>query len=142
MNARIFLCNFARVTDNGSRFDAIGAGINLIQAQQFPTPVNFAVLIETRFSLAESEREHSFELKIIDPDGKHAAPPIVGSVKIAKEHRGSLYAAFNMQMLMKKPVSLTFSLIMNGEEKDCATVQVVQVQSNIALQPTKQNDAK
>jgi len=141
MNGRIFLCDFARVTDNGARFDVIGAGINLIHVPQFPVPVNFAVLIETRFSLAEADREHSFELRIIDPDGKHAAPPIIGNVKISKEHRGALYAAFNMQMLMKMPVSLTFSLLMNGEEKDSVTVKIIQTQINMP-NVIKQNDSK
>jgi hypothetical protein len=115
MKGKIYLCDFARATDNGTRFDVIGAGINQIA---------FSILIETNITLPEKYREQSFELRIIDPDGKNVVPPINGNVNFSKDSPGPLYAAFNMQLMMNKPVSLTFSLLINNEEKDSVTVQI------------------
>ena len=124
MNARIFLCDSANVSDNGTRFNATGAGITFFKCGQMPAPVNFALLIETSFSPAESEKEYAFEIKILDSEGRPVAPVLTGTLQALKGHYGSFYTAFNLQMIMKKTSTITFSLMMNGEEKDCVVVRV------------------
>lgn len=126
MNSRIILCDYAKVTDDGTRFDAIGAGLNLVHAPQFPYSVSFVILVETRFSRSEAGRKHPFELKILDPEKNHLSPPIIGDINPSDNHRGFLYAAFRIQMQIKKAASLTFCLLINGEEKDIVSVEIAQ----------------
>lgn len=124
MYGKIILCEFARATNNGSQFDAIGAGVDNIAVPTFPSPVSFALLVETGFSLAETGREYPFEIKIFDADGKAAGPALGGSVHVAPRHKNHTYAAFNIQFLIKSPVVLTFALLVNGEEKDSINLEI------------------
>lgn len=131
MYGKIILCEFARATNNGSRFDAIGAGVNNIVTPIFPTPISFALLVETNFTLSETGREYPFEIKIIDADGKAAGPTLGGSISVAPNHRGPTYASFNIQFLVKNPVVLTYSLLINGEEKDSISLEIKQGDPNV-----------
>jgi hypothetical protein len=126
MNGKLTLCQFSRVTNNGSQYDAIGAGVNMVDVIQFPAPVVFAVLIETKFTLAETGKEYPFEIRIIDEDGKAAGPVLGGSINAGQGHRGGIYAAFNIQFVTQKPVRLTYSLLVNSEEKDSVSLEIRQ----------------
>ena len=126
MYGKIIVCEFARATNNGSQFDAIGAGVNNINVPTFPNPISLALLIETSFSLAETSREYPFEIKITDAKGKAAGPTLGGSIRTAPNHKSPTYAAFNIQFLIKSPVAITFSLLVNGEEKDSINLEIKQ----------------
>jgi hypothetical protein len=126
MNGKLTLCQYARVTNNGSQYDAIGAGVNMVDVLQFPAPVVLTVLIETKFTIAETGKEYPFEIRIIDEDGKAAGPVLGGSINAGPGHRGGIYAAFNIQFVTKKPVALIYSLLINSEEKDSVSLEIRQ----------------
>jgi hypothetical protein len=126
MYGKLILCEYARATNNGSQFDALGAGVNNIIVPRFPAPIAFALLVETKYSVAETGRDYPFEIKIIDPDGKAAGPTLGGSIRVAQNHKGATYAAFNMQLIAKNHVVLTYSLLVNGEEKDSISLEIKQ----------------
>jgi hypothetical protein len=136
MNGKLTVCEFARVQTNGSQYDALGAGVNMVDIGQFPAPVVFAVLVETKFALAETGKAYPFQILIIDEDGKPAGPALGGSIRVAPGQRGGIYAAFNIQFMTQKPVKLTYSLLVNGEEKDNVGLEIRQAkQPKLALQP-------
>ena len=136
MNGKLTLCQYARVTNNGSQYDAIGAGVNMVDVPQFPAPVMFAVLVDTKFTLAETGKEYPFEIRIIDEDGKAAGPVLGGSINAGPGgNRGSIYAAFNIQFVTTKAVRLTYSLLVNSEEKDSVSLEIRQGRPPVQTAP-------
>lgn len=124
MYEKLTLCEFVRIIKNGSQFDALGAGIKDIKIIQFPATIAFSLLVDAKFTQAETGKAYPFEIKIIDNENKAAGPTLGGSISVDKNHRGPLYAAFNIQFVVKKPVMLTYSLLINGEEKDSISLDV------------------
>ena len=124
MHGKLTLCEYARVTPNGS-FDAIGAGVHTFNAQNFPAQITVAILVETKFSYAETGHDYLFEIKIIDPDGKPAGPTIGGAIRVPPQNIKAMYAAFNMQFVAQNQVKLTYSLLINNDEKDSITLEII-----------------
>jgi hypothetical protein len=124
MEGKLTICEFAKAIDNNTQYDAIGAGISLITVPQFPAPITFSILIESQFTLGEAGKDHPFEVKTIDDDGKAAGPSILGAIRVAPAPAGPTYAAFNVQLTTKKPVKLNFSLLINGMEMDAVGLRV------------------
>jgi hypothetical protein len=124
MYGKLTLCEFARIIKNGSQFDALGAGIKEITINQFPATIAFSLLIDANFTQAETGKEYPFEIKIIDSENKAAGPTLGGSISVNKNQRGPLYAAFNIQFVAKKPLTINYSLLINGEEKDTISLDL------------------
>lgn len=121
--SKIFICDFARVTDNGTRFDVIGAGTEVFNVPNLPSPIFFAVFVELNFPKSKEKNKHFFEIHISDSDGKHASPPITGEVELSKKQT-TTYAAFNMQMLIKKSTKLSLILFVDENKEDTVLIRV------------------
>lgn len=124
MTGKLLLCEYARITDNGLKFDIIGGGIKTVTIRQFPAPMMFTLLIETNFALAETGRAHSFEIKIIDEDGKPAGPPLAGQIHVNQGHNGPTYATVVIQFMVSKAQKITYSLLVNGNELDSTNLEI------------------
>jgi hypothetical protein len=122
MKCKLLLCEYARITDNESRFDAIGCGLSKIIIKDLSYPVSFAILMETKMTKSELEKDHSFEINIKDSENKNVALPIKGGFSASVDRSGTFYSVINVQFLIKKEDELTFSLLMNDEEKDVTKV--------------------
>jgi hypothetical protein len=126
MTGKITLCQYARVTGNGKQYDAIGAGIHSIDVPKFPASLTLSILIELHLTSAEAGREHPFELRIMDEDGKSAGPTLNGSIRAEGAVKGSSYTSFGLQFGVTKETTLIYALLMNGEEKDNTKLSIGQ----------------
>ena len=118
MNASLLFCDFARVTNEGHRFDSIGAGLNKIHATRFPTPVSFSLLVEAKFTESEIGNTYPFEIKIIDPKGVEVGgggKGIKGFVTVSNIEDLTSFAAFNMQFIIQQKVDFKFILTLDGK---------------------------
>jgi hypothetical protein len=124
MNGKLFLCEYARVTDNERRFDAIGCGLTCIEIKEFTYPISFAILLQIGMSKSELGKDISFEIVIRDSEGKDAAPTINGVLNISSDHSSTIYSVINFQFLLKREDELTFRFSMDNEEKDCVKLAI------------------
>lgn len=123
MRGKLKICEFARVTNDGLQYDAIGVGTSFISVSSFPASVAFTLLVENEFEKTDVGNEYPFEIKIVDMEGKDAGPAVTGSI-LPRNKTGIAYSAFNIQILIKNYVILKFTLLINGEENDKVLLEI------------------
>jgi hypothetical protein len=89
-----FLCDYAEA---GSKLAALGIGIDSIYAESIPVvhPQIFAVLA-LKFTINETNRTKTVEMRIQDADAKDIAPPVVQNIQIQPPAQGMTYRTFRV----------------------------------------------
>ena len=134
MYGKIKFCDFARATHNGSRFDAIGAGLTNINVPNLPAPIFFSILIEAGFDPTDIGKEFLFEIITADPEGKPISiRPISGIITVDDIQSLKSYAAFSVQFIIKKEGVFTYTFKINDVKLDENALNV-SIKPNIAIE--------
>lgn len=118
MKAKLTLCEFAKTTDNGSKYTAVGAGFRVCTLPQYPVTIMQYALIAFEFSVNDRDEEYTMEISVQGEDGENSRAPFRAHIANSFTPGVPEYMAFGLQMKLQKPGHYYCQLKINGKKED------------------------
>jgi hypothetical protein len=126
MNAKLTICEYARVHNSGARYDALGAGITSLTIPRVPERVACTLLIAITLTDEEKNKAYPIEIRIFDGEGELVMPKLEREFNApdALIKGNIIYATYHVQLTIQKAVTLFMALSVDGVEKDLVRLEV------------------
>jgi len=126
MNGKLTLCEYIRVHDMGTRYDAEGAGIFMETLQQFPETIACNLLTALTLSDEEKKNVYPFEIRITDTENISVGDVYKGTINTAKAHSlaTTIYASSRIRVTVTKETLLSWALYVNGVLLDVVKLEI------------------
>jgi hypothetical protein len=114
----------------------LGGGISWIGAPSFPMAhPSLALALNFLFTPSECGRQHTLEVRLLDPDGRELVPMFTQQVVPGKNQAdptapsGWVTVCSYIQLVFRKPGENAFSIVLDGHEVESLPLTVKQIPS-------------